>query len=103
MFYMIVLLVENFYLAPQQVEESVEYFASTKKVEKCDLTLQHLENLELVSDNGGWEVEKLTTLFKVGMGVGTNCNSTVRSITDTLHASLRFKEESNFVFTVCPV
>ena len=81
MFSMIVLLVENFHLAPQQVEESVEYFASTKKVEKCDLTLQHLENLELVSDNGGWEVEKLTTLFKVGYGqrhsVGTNCNSIV--------------------------
>ena len=81
MFSIIVLLVENFYLAPQQVEESVEYFASTKKVEKCDLTLQHLENLELVSDNGGWEVEKLTTLFKVGYGqrhsVSTNCNSTV--------------------------
>ena len=47
------------------MEESIEYFATTRKVEKCDLTLQHLENLELVSDNGGWEVEKLTTLFKV--------------------------------------
>ena len=48
------------------MEESIEYFATTKKVEKCELTLKHLENLELVSDNGGWEVEKLTTLFKVG-------------------------------------
>ena len=47
------------------MEESIEYFATTRKVEKCDLTLQHLENLELVADNGGWEVEKLTTLFKV--------------------------------------
>ena len=58
--------VSSFYADTCQVEESIEYFASTKKVEKCDLTLQHLENLELVSDNGGWEVEKLNTLFKVG-------------------------------------
>ena len=48
-----------------QVEESIEYFLTTRKVEKCDLTLKHLENLELVSDNGGWEMEKLVTLFKV--------------------------------------
>ena len=47
------------------MEESIEYFLTTRKVEKCDLTLKHLENLELVSDNGGWEVEKLVTLFKV--------------------------------------
>ena len=59
-FVLFFMLVDSF-----QVEESIEYFATTKKVEKCDLTLQHLENLELVSDNGGWEMEKLTTLFKV--------------------------------------
>ena len=47
------------------MEESIEYFASTRKVEKCDLTLEHLENLEVVADNGGWEEDKLATLFKV--------------------------------------
>ena len=48
-----------------QVEESIEYFLTTTEVEECDLTLKHLGNLELVSDKGGWEVEKLDTLFKV--------------------------------------
>ena len=47
------------------MEESIEYFASTRKVEKCELTLEHLENLEVVADNGGWEEDKLATLFKV--------------------------------------
>ena len=47
------------------MEESIEYFASTRKIEKCDLTLEHLENLEVVADNGGWEEDKLATLFKV--------------------------------------
>ena len=47
------------------MEESIEYFASTRKVEKCELTLAHLENLEVVADNGGWEEDKLATLFKV--------------------------------------
>ena len=74
----------------QKVEESIEYFATTRKVEKCDLTLQHLENLELVSDNGGWEVEKLTTLFKVRQkGVNPHSNYDVNTckfrIQYTLH------------------
>ena len=47
------------------MEESIEYFASTRKIEKCDLTLEHLENLEVVADNGGWEEDKLAELFKV--------------------------------------
>ena len=47
------------------MEESIEYFASTRKIEKCELTLEHLENLEVVADNGGWEEDKLATLFKV--------------------------------------
>ena len=29
------------------------------------MTLAHLENLEVVADNGGWEEDKLATLFKV--------------------------------------
>ena len=53
----------------EQVEESIEYFASTRKVEKCELTLAHLENLEVVADNGGWEEDKLATLFKVKVAV----------------------------------
>ena len=51
------------------MEESIEYFASTRKVEKCELTLAHLENLEVVADNGGWEEDKLATLFKVKVAV----------------------------------
>ena len=47
------------------MEESIEYFASTRKVEKCELTLAHLENLEVVADNSGWEEDNLATLFKV--------------------------------------
>ena len=47
------------------MEESIEYFASTRKIEKCELTLEHLENLEVVADNGGWKEDKLATLFKV--------------------------------------
>ena len=47
------------------MEESIEYFASTRKVGKCELTLAHLENLEVVADNGGWEEDNLATLFKV--------------------------------------
>ena len=51
------------------MEESIEYFASTRKVEKCELTLAHLENLEMVADNGGWEEDNLATLFKVKVSV----------------------------------
>ena len=53
------------------MEESIEYFASTRKVEKCELTLEHLENLEVVADNGGWEEDKLATLFKVKVVICT--------------------------------
>lgn len=46
-----------------QVEESVEYFTSTSRVEKCELTTKHLENLELVADNGGWSAARLEQLL----------------------------------------
>ena len=51
------------------MEESIEYFATTKKVEKCDLTLQHLENLELVSDNGGWEGVSAASVVPAAMWI----------------------------------
>ena len=49
--------------AVSQVEESVEYFTSTSRVEKCELTTKHLENLELVADNGGWSAGRIEQLL----------------------------------------
>ena len=86
------------------MEESIEYFASTRKVEKCELTLEHLENLEVVADNGGWEEDKLATLFKVKIVIHVQQAEKAFRILGYLTLGCSKKNKSpNFVSQLTPV